>query len=140
MEAGGEVIGVIPKPLMERELGKWNVTTLHQVASMHERKAMMAELSDGFLALPGGIGTFEELCEMLTWNVLGIHEKPMGLLNTAGFYDQLLSFFDHAAEQGFFRQKYRGMLVSDTEPGALVEQMEQMTWPDVKPWIRKQEA
>src|SRR5688500_12889688 len=101
LAAGGDVIGVIPKPLMGKEVAHAGLTQLRIVNSMHDRKALMAELSDGFVALPGGMGTMEELFEVFTWGQLGLHAKPAGLLNTAGYYDPLIKFFDHAAKQGF---------------------------------------
>jgi uncharacterized protein (TIGR00730 family) len=123
MAAGGEVSGIIPQALDRREIANRNVTELHVVGSMHERKALMNELSDGFIALPGGYGTFEELCEMLTWAQLGIHRKPVGLLDIAGYYAPLLSLFDRAVEQRFLHPDHRGLLLSDTDPVALLERM-----------------
>jgi uncharacterized protein (TIGR00730 family) len=123
MAAGGEVSGIIPRALDRREIANRNVTELRVVGSMHERKALMNELSDGFIALPGGYGTFEELCEMLTWAQLGIHRKPVGLLDIAGYYAPLLSLFDHAVEQRFLHPDHRGLLLSDTDPVALLERM-----------------
>ena len=108
LNAGGTVIGVIPKALADREIAHTGLTELIVVPSMHERKARMAALSDGFLALPGGFGTWEEFCEMVTWGQLHLHEKPCGLLNVAGFYDPLLAFFDHAAAAGFVRPEPPG--------------------------------
>ena len=101
LEAGGEVVGVIPQQLVDREIAHPGLTELHVVQTMHQRKALMAELSDAFVALPGGIGTLEELIEIFTWEQLGIHAKPLGVLNTAGYYDGLAAFLDHAVEQGF---------------------------------------
>lgn len=101
LAAGGTAIGVIPRALEEREIAHQGLTTLHVVGSMHERKALMAELSDAFLALPGGFGTFEEFCEVITWSQLGIHRKPCGLLNVTGYYDPLISMFDRSVEAGF---------------------------------------
>ena len=101
LEAGASVVGVIPNSLMERELGHIGLTELHVVDTMHQRKTLMAERSDAFVALPGGIGTFEELFEVWTWRQLGYHDKPIGLLNVAGYYDALLGFLQHSLEQGF---------------------------------------
>jgi uncharacterized protein (TIGR00730 family) len=101
LEAGGEVIGVIPEALATKELAHAGLTQLHVVASMHERKALMADLSDGFIALPGGFGTMDEFCEILTWAQLRIHEKPVGLLNDGGYYDELLALFDKMVAEGF---------------------------------------
>ena len=105
LAAGGEVIGVIPQDLMDREIGHAGLTELHVVGSMHERKALMAELSDGFVALPGGAGTLEELIEVYTWSQLGLHAKPMGVLNVAGYYDGLAALLDHAVQEGFLRAR-----------------------------------
>jgi uncharacterized protein (TIGR00730 family) len=107
---GGEVIGVIPRSLLEKEVAHLGLSDLRVVASMHERKATMAELSDGFIALPGGIGTLEEFFEIWTWGQLGLHHKPFGLLNVAGFFDPLLAFLDQLADQRFLRPEHRGML------------------------------
>ena len=115
LAAGGDVIGVIPRHLVERELAHEGLTTLHEVGSMHERKAMMADLSDGFIALPGGVGTFEELFEVWTWGQLGHHQKPCALFNAAGYYDQLIAFLDHALTEGFMRQPYRDMLIVENQ-------------------------
>jgi uncharacterized protein (TIGR00730 family) len=115
LASGGEVIGVIPEALLARELGHTGVTKLHVVGSMHERKALMADLSDGFLALPGGIGTLEEFFEVYTWSQLGLHPKPLGLLDVAGFYAPLLAWLDGAVAEGFLRAEHRAMLVYGTE-------------------------
>jgi uncharacterized protein (TIGR00730 family) len=112
MAEGGEVIGVIPEDLLAREIGKLDITDLRVVDSMHQRKQMMSELSDAFVALPGGMGTFEELCEVLTWAQLGIHDKPVGLINAAGYYDPLLALFDHAVTEGFIAPSHRMLLKS----------------------------
>jgi uncharacterized protein (TIGR00730 family) len=110
LEAGGEVIGVIPQALVDREIAHRGVTDLRIVGSMHERKALMAELSDAFVALPGGIGTLEELIEMYTWSQLGLHDKPLAMLNTRGYYDGLAAFLDHAVAEGFLRPEQRARL------------------------------
>jgi uncharacterized protein (TIGR00730 family) len=120
LEAGGEVVGVIPRALVDREIAHTGLTDLHVVGSMHERKALMAELSDAFLALPGGIGTLEELIEMYTWSQLRLHAKPLGILNVAGYYDGLAAFLDHAVTQGFLAAAQRAVLVTESEPEALV--------------------
>ena len=119
--AGGTVKGVIPKALMEKEIAHPGLHELHVVNSMHERKAMMAELADGFVAMPGGFGTLEEIVEMLTWAQLGIHTKPCGLLNVGGYFDQLLAFFDHARAEGFVRPAHREMLVVEPDARELLE-------------------
>lgn len=139
LAAGGEVIGVIPRHLVERELAHEGLTTLHEVGSMHERKAMMADLSDGFIALPGGVGTFEELFEVWTWGQLGHHQKPCALLNAAGYYDQLIAFLDHALTEGFMRQPYRDMLIVDTEANALLDKVRAYAPPSVSKWVKAEE-
>ena len=135
MRAGGEVVGVIPAALDRREIANRAVTELHIVDTMHERKAMMAELSDGFLALPGGLGTYEELFEVWTWAQLGIHAKPIGLLNVAGFYDPLLTFLASAAGEGFLRPEHLDLLVAETDPTALIERMRDHRPPAVEKWL-----
>lgn len=121
LEAGGEAIGVIPRALMDRELGHKGMTELRVVESMHERKALMAELSDGFLALPGGIGTLEELFEAWTWAGLGIHEKPVGVLDVAGYWDPLLQMADRMVAEGFLPEHLRRALLVAREPDALID-------------------
>ena len=120
LEAGGEVIGVIPQDLMDREIGHGGLTELHVVGSMHERKALMAELSDAFVALPGGAGTLEELIEVYTWSQLGLHAKPMGVLNVRGYYDGLAALLDHAVQEGFLRPQHRAALHSAATPADLL--------------------
>jgi uncharacterized protein (TIGR00730 family) len=120
LEAGGEVVGVIPQQLVDREIAHQGLTELHVVATMHERKALMAQLSDAFVALPGGIGTLEELIEVFTWSQLGLHTKPLGVLNVNGYYDGLAAFLDHAVEQGFQPAQQRAKLVMATDPDALL--------------------
>jgi uncharacterized protein (TIGR00730 family) len=120
LAAGGEVIGVIPQALMDREIAHRGLTELRVVTSMHERKAQMAELSDAFVALPGGIGTLEELFEVWTWNQLGIHAKPCGVLNVRRFYDPLSAFLDHVVSEGFLKPENRGALRVEEEPEALL--------------------
>lgn len=132
---GGHVIGVIPRALMTREVAHARLPDLRVVDSMHERKAMMVELSDGFIALPGGIGTFEELCETLTWAQLGLHDKPCALLDVAGFYAPLLALLDRAVDAGFLRPAHRDMLLVDTDPDALLSRLETYTPPVVRKWI-----
>jgi uncharacterized protein (TIGR00730 family) len=124
LAAGGEVIGVIPDSLQERELGHGGVTTLHVVRSMHQRKALMAEESTAFIALPGGLGTLEELAEIWTWRQLGFHEKPIGVLNVAGFFDPLLSFLDHARDEGFLKAIHRNRLIVDADPESLLDRLD----------------
>lgn len=135
MRAGGDVIGVIPEALMRREVGHGGVTELRVVGSMHERKALMADLSDGFVAMPGGYGTFEEFCEVITWSQLGIHPKPCGLLNVAGYYGPMLAMFDHAVEEGFVSPQHRALVLEDTAPAALLEKLRRFTPPTLEKWI-----
>lgn len=123
MAAGGRVVGIIPEDLMAREVGHRDVSELRVVGSMHERKLQMAELSDAFLALPGGIGTVEELVEAWTWTQLRIHDKPVALLDVAGYYRPLVAFFDHAVEAGFLRPEHRATLLVDDDPAALLDAM-----------------
>lgn len=118
---GGEVIGVIPRALVDRELAHPAVKDMHIVESMHQRKAIMADLADAFAALPGGFGTGDELFEILTWAQLGIHGKPIGLLNTAGFFDSLLAWLDHTIREGFVKERYRGLLRVADQPDHLLE-------------------
>jgi len=138
-EAGGEVIGVLPQSLMDRELAHTNLSELHIVGSMHERKATMSDLADAFLALPGGIGTFEELFEVWTWGVLGYHRKPCGLLNINGFYDGLISFLDHVVEDEFLRPVYRDMLLVESSPEAMLEAVRRYTPPSLPKWVQANE-
>jgi uncharacterized protein (TIGR00730 family) len=135
LKAGGEVVGVIPGHLMAREVGHNGLTKMHVVGSMHERKAMMADLSDGFIALPGGFGTFEEFCEVLTWSQLGLHKKPCGLLNVDQYYSPLLEMFDHAVAEGFVRAENRSIVLSHTEIAELVSMMEQWVPLNVEKWL-----
>ncbi len=123
LRLGGSVTGVIPDALMKREVGHAGLTKLHVVRDMHERKAMMANLSDAFIALPGGIGTLEELFEATTWSQLGLHDKPVGLLNVAGFYDRLIDFVQHMVAQGFLRPEHAGLMLHDADPEGLLEKM-----------------
>jgi uncharacterized protein (TIGR00730 family) len=120
LRVGGEVTGVIPTALVEREVGHTGLTRQFIVKDMHERKAMMASLADGFIAMPGGMGTLEELFEMLTWSQLGIHSKPVGLLNVDGFYDGLIGFIRHASGQGFIRPQHAELMMSSADPQALL--------------------
>jgi len=120
---GGRVIGVIPQALVELEVAHRGLTELHIVDDMHQRKAMMAGLSDGFIALPGGLGTLEELFEMLTWSQLGFHGKPVGVMNVAGYYSSLLTFLDQGVSEGFMRQAHRDLLLNDTVASGLLDQM-----------------
>jgi uncharacterized protein (TIGR00730 family) len=133
--AGGEVIGVIPEALRAREHDHPGLTKLHVVRTMHERKAMMADLSDGFIALPGGIGTFEELFEVWTWSQLGYHAKPCGLLNVAGFYDGMSGFIDHVVEEGFLKPEHRRMLIVEREAETMLDRLATYLAPPAEHWI-----
>lgn len=135
LTAGGEVIGVIPHALVAKEISHSGLSRLHVVNSMHERKALMASLSDAFIALPGGFGTAEELCEILTWGQLGIHQKPVGLLNVEGFFDSLLEWLDHATREGFVRPEHRRLLMTDTNPSRLLARMSAYEIPAVEKWL-----
>ncbi|WP_169977451.1 LOG family protein [Tautonia rosea] len=138
MAQGGRVIGVIPQSLLDREVGHTELTELHVVGSMHERKAMMAELAEGFLALPGGIGTLEEFFEIWTWGQLGLHRKPFGLLDVEGFYQPMLAFLDRLVEQRFVRPEHRAMLIVARQPVTLLAAMEAYTPPPVPKWIDRE--
>jgi len=131
LEAGGEVIGVIPEQLAEKEVAFTELTNLQVVGSMHERKARMVALSDGFIALPGGFGTFEEFFEALTWAQLGLHHKPCGFLNVCSYYDKLIAFLDHAVEQQFVKSEYRAMVLVDKDPERLLEKFAAYQPPEV---------
>jgi uncharacterized protein (TIGR00730 family) len=135
LEEGGKVHGVIPKMLEEKEIAHTGLTELHIVSSMHERKSMMAALSDGFVALPGGFGTLEELIEIVTWGQLRFHEKPCGVLNVNGYFDKLLEFLDHMHTEGFLKAENRKMLLSDDDPSGLIRQFEQYTAPQTEKWL-----
>ena len=127
---GGEVIGVIPRPLASKELAHPGLTEMRVVDSMHERKALMASLADGFVAMPGGFGTFEETLEIVTWSQLGIHRKPVGLLNVEGYYDGLLAMIAHAVKEGFVPREYRALSVSAATPERLLDAMDAWQPPD----------
>ena len=135
---GGNVIGVIPEALMAKELGHKGIQDLRVVKTMHERKALMAELSDGFIAMPGGIGTFEEFFEIVTWAQLGFHAKPCALLNVNGFYDPLLHLVDHAIQERFIKASQRGILIVESEIKALLHHMEHHHVPVEPKWIGKE--
>jgi uncharacterized protein (TIGR00730 family) len=141
LAAGGEVIGVIPHALLAKEVGHLNLTHLHVVHSMHERKALMAELSDAFLALPGGFGTLEEFCEVLTWAQLGLHAKPCGLLNVRGYFDPLLQFFDRAVSEGFLRAENRALVLAGQTPEEVLGLLAAYRPPaHVEKWIDRDES
>ncbi len=138
LAAGGEVIGVIPQSLVAREVAHQNVTQMHIVNSMHERKALMADLSDGFMALPGGMGTFDEFCEILTWAQLGIHQKPCGILNVENYFTPLLAMFDHAMREGFLRDTHRALVIEATEPETLLELFAKYQPQHVEKWLDRE--
>jgi uncharacterized protein (TIGR00730 family) len=123
LRLGGEATGVIPKALVEREVGHAGLTRLFVVKDMHERKAMMSDLADGFIAMPGGMGTLEELFEMVTWAQLGIHAKPIGLLNVNGFYDGLRAFVGHQVAEGFVRPEHEDLMIADSNPDQLIQRL-----------------
>ena len=137
LHAGGVAIGVIPQSLAEK-VSHRGLTELHIVASMHERKKMIFDLSDAFVALPGGYGTLEEIAELLTWSQLGFHRKPCGLLNVSGFYDAFLSFLDHAVAEGFIKQEHRAMVLVSGEPEMLLEDFRAYVPSDVEKWVHVQ--
>lgn len=135
LAAGGEVIGVIPEFLVAKEIAHTGLTKLHTVSSMHERKALMAELSDAFVALPGGYGTLEEFSEILTWSQLGLHQKPQGLLNIDGYYEPLLKFFDQAVTEQFLKPQLRCLVLEASEPETLLDLLSHYQPPSVDKWI-----
>ena len=136
LELGGKVHGVIPKLLVDKEIAHQGLTKQHIVGSMHERKSMMAALSDGFIAMPGGFGTLEELIEIVTWGQLRFHDKPCGVLNVSGYFDQLLAYLDHAQAEGFLRPENRRMLLADDHAAGLVSQFERYSAPHVEKWMQ----
>jgi hypothetical protein len=133
-------VGVIPQALARKEVVHRHLTELHVTQSMHERKTMMAELSDGFIAMPGGIGTFEEIFEIWTWAQLGIHAKPCGLLNVAGYYDALTTFLDHAAAEQFLKPPHRSLLIVEQAPQALLDRFVSYRSPRVQKWLEADES
>jgi uncharacterized protein (TIGR00730 family) len=140
MEGGGEVVGVIPEALVERELAHRAVSELMIVRSMHERKAKMADLSDAFIAMPGGFGTFEEFCEIITWAQLGLHRKPCGILNVEGYYDPLLALFDRAVVEGFIYPENRRLVIQETDSDRLLDSLVNYTAPRTEKWIDRDDS
>lgn len=134
LQHGGEVIGVIPEAMVGRELAHTGLTHMHVVPSMHARKARMAELSDAFIAMPGGYGTFDELFEIISWALLGIHQKPIGLFNVAGYFDAMLACVEHAIAEGFIAPEHRQLTVSADQPAALLDALAQYIPLPVRPW------
>lgn len=135
LELGGKVHGVIPKMLQDKEIAHEGLTELHVVPSMHQRKTVMAALSDAFVAMPGGFGTLEEIIEIVTWGQLQIHDKPCGLLNVDGYFDPLLRYLDHAVDEGFLRIENRRMLLSDDDAARLLTRLERYSAPKIEKWI-----
>jgi hypothetical protein len=138
--AGGKAIGVIPEGLRRKELAYDGLTELIVTSTMHERKQRMADLSDAFIALPGGFGTFEEFCEILTWAQLGLHEKPCGLLNVKGYYTPLLALFDHALAEGFLKPQYRQLVLTEDDPQRLLAAMRGYRPPALEKWLTPETA
>lgn len=139
LEEGGEVVGVIPEALVSKEIGHTGLTKLHVVGSMHERKKLMADLSDGFVALPGGYGTLEEFFEVLSWAQLTIHEKPCALLDVDAYYAPLSALFDRTVREGFVHPDHRSLVLMEQDPDALIDLMQQYTPPETKKWIGSQD-
>jgi uncharacterized protein (TIGR00730 family) len=139
LEKGGNVIGVIPHALDTKELAHDGLTEMHAVDSMHERKALMADLSVGFIALPGGLGTLDEFFEIATWAQLGIHTKPCGLLNVAGYFDKLIAYLDHIVEEQFVKSQHRELILVDRDHRRLLERMRAYESPVVEKWIRREQ-
>jgi uncharacterized protein (TIGR00730 family) len=140
LAAAGDVIGVMPQALVDREIGHTGLTELRVVGSMHERKALMAELADGFVALPGGVGTLEELFEVYTWTQLGMQNKPIGLLDVLGYYERLAAFLDHAVAERFVTEENRAMLVIEREPAALLDAFRVWQAPTRPKWIDRSQT
>jgi len=135
LEEGGDVIGIIPKGLFRKEVAHTGITELREVDSMHDRKSLMADLSDGFIALPGGLGTIEEIFEIITWSQLGMHRKPCGLLNVCHYYDKLIGFLDHAVSEQFIKATHYSTILVDECPDALLEKFEVYKAPETVKWI-----
>jgi uncharacterized protein (TIGR00730 family) len=140
LQLGGQVVGVIPEALSRKELAHQSLTELHVTQSMHERKTLMAELSDGFIAMPGGIGTLEEIFEIWTWAQLGFHNKPCGMLNIGGYFDSLTAFLDHAVEEQFVRPPHRSMLIVETAPETLLDRLATYKPTTIQKWVDKAET
>jgi uncharacterized protein (TIGR00730 family) len=135
LEAGGEVVGVIPQALVDKEVAHGGLSELIIVGTMHERKARMADMADAFVAMPGGFGTFEEFCEVVTWTQLGVHAKPSGVLNVNGFYDPLLALFDRALADGFLRTEHRGLVLTDRTVNGILDKIAESRPVRIDKWI-----
>jgi uncharacterized protein (TIGR00730 family) len=140
LAGGGKAIGVIPHALVQKEIAHSGLTELRVVDSMHERKALMAELSDGFVAMPGGFGTLDEFCEILIWAQLGIQRKPCGILNVDGYFDSLLNLFDHGVQEGFLHPTHRQMVIHDNDPESLLHRLLNFEVPQVSKWLNRSET
>jgi uncharacterized protein (TIGR00730 family) len=140
LAGGAEVDGVLPRHLAAKEVGHTGLTRLHLVDSMHERKAMMSRLADGFLSLPGGLGTVEETAEILTWAQLGLHSKPCALLDTAGYFGPLVAFLDHAVAEGFVRKQHRDLVIVGSDPAQVIDSMERWRPVQVEKWLDRSET
>ena len=138
LAAGGEVIGVIPEALVALEVAHTGLPDLRVVASMHERKALMADLADAFIALPGGLGTLEEFCEIATWAQLGLHGKPCGLVNTDHYFAHLIAFLDHAVAERFLRPEHRAMVLVEEDPERLLDRLEHSCGPALEKWVDRE--
>jgi uncharacterized protein (TIGR00730 family) len=139
LRAGGQAIGVMPRSLVEKEIAHTSLTELHVVESMHQRKALMADLSDAFLLLPGGFGSWEEFCEIVTWLQLGIHRKPCAVLNVAGYYNGLLALAEHALSEGFLRPAHQKMIIVEDDPQAVLSQLARVSIPSEVKWVSEPE-
>jgi uncharacterized protein (TIGR00730 family) len=135
LEAGGRVVGVIPRALVEKEIAHTGISELHSVDSMHARKALMADKADAFIAMPGGYGTWEEFCEVLTWSQLGLQRKPCGVLNVNGYYEPMLAMADRAVAEGFLKSEHRTLLLAETDPEELLKRLERVPVPALEKWI-----
>lgn len=140
LDAGGKVFGVIPRALVDKEIAHTGLTELQIVETMHERKARMTELADGFVALPGGYGTLDEFFEVVTWAQLGLHRKPCALLNVGGFFDALIAYLDHAVGSGFVREEHRALILVEADPGRLIDRMRAHRVPPAEKWIGLEEV
>ncbi len=140
LQAGGHVIGVMPKALVDKEIAHKDLSELHEVSSMHERKALMEDLSDGFIAMPGGVGTLEEIFEIWTWAQLGHHAKPLAFLNVAGFYDPLCAFLDHQSSEGFVRKGHRDMAIFSDDADDILQAFATYDAPDLPKWVEREET